>query len=133
MLRTAEPSSAAAVSYLRIAGAVAAIALVVFLGWRVSLSFSQGEQIDQQQEHIASLEAAAARDQRIATELATFRGQQFDFAKAFRDAVASSPLTKKVPPHVDPKTGAIEPCVVRDPARYRSLFNEAVTGAPGVP
>jgi hypothetical protein len=118
----------AMIGYLRIAGAVAAIALLVFLGWRVSLSFSQGEQLDQQQAHIASLEAAAARDQRIATELATFRGQQFDFAKAFRDAVASSPLTRKVPPHVDPKTGVVEPCVERNAPRYRSLFNSALDG-----
>ena len=120
-------------SYLRIAGAVAAVALVVFIGWRVSLSFSQGEQIEQQAEHIGSLEKAAARDQRIATEIAEFRGQQSDWMRDFHEELGKKPLTIKVPPHVDPKTGAIEPCVVRDPVRYRELFNRAVTGSAGVP
>jgi hypothetical protein len=120
-------------TYLRIAGAVAAAALLVFLWWRVSLSFSQGDVIDEQRDHITGLEAAAARDQRIAHEIAVFRGQQLDFNKSFHDDLAKQPLTHKEPPHVDPVTGKVEPCVVRDPARYRSLFNEAVTGAPGVP
>lgn len=120
-------------SYLRIAGAVVAIAALAFIGWRVSLSFSQGEVIDAQQEHIAGLEMAASRDQRIADQMAAFRGERRDAEQAFRDEMARKPLTIKVPPYVDPKTGAIEPCVVRDPHRYRELFNQAVTGAPGVP
>lgn len=120
-------------SYLRIAGAIGAALLLAFLWWRVSLSFSQGEQIDAQQAHIAGLEMAAARDQRIATELATFRGQQFDFAKSFREAIASVPLTREVVKYVNPTTGEKITCRERDPARYRELFNSAVSGtAPAV-
>lgn len=121
-------------TYLRIAGAVVVVALLGFLWWRVSLSFSQGEQLEQQQGQIDRLWDARVRDTRIAVAIDTFRGQQFDFAKAFRDAIASSPITHEVP-HVDPKTGATSTCVERIPARYRELFNSAVTGAaaPGVP
>ncbi len=114
-------------------GAVVAAALLGFLWWRVSLSFSQGEQIEEQRDHITSLEAAAARDQRTANEIATFRGQQFDFNKAWHEDLDSKPLTHEVQPHVDPKTGKCEPHRERDPVRYRVLFNEAVTGAAGVP
>ena len=121
-------------TYLRIAGAVAAAALLAFLWWRVSLSFSQGDEIAAQASHIAGLEAAAARDQRIANVIDVFRGQQFDFNKNFSDELAKHPLTMKVPPHVDPVTGKVEPCVVRDAVRYRELFNSAVTATPtGVP
>lgn len=121
------------VSYLRIAGYVGAALALAFLWWRVSLSFSQGDVIDAQQDHISGLEMAAARDQRIATEIAVFRGQQSDVAKQFREDLAKHPLTREVQPHVDPKTGIAEPCHERIPARYRELFNRAVTGAPGVP
>lgn len=122
-------------TYLRIAGAVVVVALLGFLWWRVSLSFSQGDVIDEQREHITGLEVAAARDQRIANEITNFRGQQDDWAKKFHDELGKQPLTHKEPPHVDPVTGKVEPCVVRDAARYRELFNAAVEGtAPaGVP
>lgn len=121
-------------SYLRLAGIIGAALLAAFLWWRVSLSFSQADVIEQQEGRITSLEVAAARDQRIATTMADFRGSQDTFAEWLRGELAKKPLTIKVPPHVDPKTGAIEPCVVRDPARYRSLFNAAVSGtADGVP
>lgn len=121
-------------SYLRIGAAIAGVALLAFLWWRVSLSFAQADEIAEQRSHIESLNAAAARDQRIAGELATFRGQQSDWMRDFHEQLGKQPITIKVPPHVDPKTGAIEPCVVRDAAVYRRLFNEAVTGAPaGVP
>jgi hypothetical protein len=121
------------VSYLRIAGAIAAAALLVFLGWRVSLSFSQGDVIDEQRGHIEGLEMAAARDRRTSHELAVFRGQQSDAARAFREELAKKPLTIEVS-HVDPKTGATVTCRERDPARYRELFNRAVDpAAAGVP
>jgi hypothetical protein len=121
------------VSYLRIAGAAAAAALIAFLWWRVSLSFSQGDVIDEQRGHIEGLELAAARDRRTAHEIAVFRAQQSDATRAFHDELTKKPLTHQEPPHVDPVTGKVEPCVVRDPARYRELFNQAVTGAAGVP
>src|SRR4051812_25761740 len=103
---------AGVITYLRIAAAVAVAALLAFIWWRISLSFSQADVIDQQQGRITSLEVAAARDQRIASTMADFRGSQDSFAKWLRDELAKKPLTNKVAPHVDPKTGAIEPCVV---------------------
>jgi hypothetical protein len=121
-------------SYLRIGLAIAAALALAWLAHRVSLSFSQADTIEAQGEQIDTLNYARLRDTRIARELGVFRSQQSDWMRAFHDELGKKPLTKKVPPHVDPKTGAIEPCVVRDPVLYRRLFNEAVTGAPaGVP
>jgi hypothetical protein len=120
-------------SYLRIGLIVGAVVALAWLGHRVQLSFSQADEIAEQRAHIDALTLAAARDSRISQEMALFRGQQADFGKAFRDELAKRPLTIKVPPNVDPKTGAVEPCVVRDPVRYRELFNSAVTGTPVVP
>lgn len=121
-------------TYLRIAGAVAVAALLAFLGYRVVLSFSQGDVIDEQRGHIKGLELAVARDRRTAHEIAVFRAQQSNATRAFHDELAKKPLTHQEPPHVDPVTGKVEPCVVRDPARYRELFNRAVDPATaGVP
>lgn len=120
-------------SYLRITGAVVGVCLLAFLWWRVSLSFSQGDELEHRQQEIDRLYESRVRDTRIATAIDTFRGQQFDFAKNFRNDLAKLPLTLKVAPHVDPNTGAIEPCVVRDAVRYHGLYNQAVTGTDGVP
>lgn len=117
----------------RIIGIVGAVAALAFIGWRVSLSFSQADEIAAKQQTIDALGAAAARDRRFASELSVFRGQQSDWSHQFHDDLTAKPLTQKVPPHVDPKTGVAEPCVQRIPARYRELFNEAVTGTAGVP
>lgn len=118
---------------MRIGLAVAAVLAAAWLAHRVSLSFSQADEIAEQRSHIDALTLAAARDTRTAQEMALFRGQQADFNRNFSEELAKKPLTMKVPPHVDPKTGAVEPCVVRDPVRYRELFNQAVTGSAGVP
>lgn len=120
-------------SYLRIAGAVAAVALLGFLWWRVSLSFSQGATIDAQAAQIGTLEAARQRDTRVTREISGFRQVLEDGTAAFRDELGKRPLTIKVAPHVDPKTGAVEPCVTRDAVRYRELYNRAVTGPPDLP
>lgn len=121
------------ISYLRIGLAVGAAILIGLIWWRVQLSFSQGAELAEQRAHIDALTSAAARDNRTSQELARFRGQQSDWSHQFHEDLTAKPLTQKVPPHVDPKTGVAEPCVQRIPARYRELFNEAVTGAPGVP
>lgn len=113
-------------SYLRIGLAVAAVLAAAWLAHRVSLSFAQAEEIAEQRAHIGALTLAAARDLRVSRELAQFRAQQADEGRAWREELTKKPLTIKVPPHVDPKTGAVEPCVVRDARRYRELFNSAV-------
>lgn len=120
-------------NYLRLAGMIGAALLLAFIAWRVSLSFSQAATIDAQGDEIDTLTAARLRDTRVARELAEFRGQQSDWSRQFHDDLSKQPLTVKVPPHVDPKTGAIEPCVHRDAARYRVLYNEAVTGTARLP
>lgn len=120
-------------SYLRIAGTVSTVVLFAFLWWRVSLSFSQAETIDVQQQAIAGLNAARIRDTRVAREMAAFRAQQADFGAGFQQELAKKPLTFEVK-HVDSATGATVVCRQRNPVRYRELFNSAVTGTPvGVP
>lgn len=120
-------------SYLRIAAAVAGVALLAFLWWRVSLSFAQADELEAKQQTIDALGAAAARDRRTADEIATFRGQQSDWMRAFHEELGKKPLMIEVA-HVDPKTGATVTCRQRDPVRYRGLFNAAVAGtAAGVP
>lgn len=120
-------------NYLRIAGAVVVAALLAFLWWRVSLSFSQGDTIDAQAAQIGTLEAARARDTRVASEMRAFRDEQATGRQAFLDALNKKPLTLKVT-HVDPTTGKTDTCTERDPVRYRELFNAGVTGAAaGVP
>jgi hypothetical protein len=121
------------VSYLRIGGAIAAAALAAFLWWRVSLSFTQADELEARDARIAGLEAAAARDTRIANELSIFRAEQTAASQAFRQELASKPITREVVRHVDTSTGEQIVCRERDPARYRELFNRAVTGAAGVP
>lgn len=113
-------------NYLRIGLAVGAIILIALIWWRVQLSFTQGAELDEQRAHIDALTLAAARDGRISNELALFRGQQSDWHRQFHDDLTAKPLTQKVPPHVDPKTGVAEPCIQRIPARYRELFNLAI-------
>lgn len=120
-------------SYLRIGLAIAAAVALAWLVHRVSLSFSLGDEIAAKQETIDALGAAAARDRRFADALGLFRGQQSDWMRDFHEELGKQAITKKVPPHVDPKTGAVEPCIVRDPVRYRELFNRAVAGPVGVP
>lgn len=120
-------------SYLRIGLAIAAAVLVAWLVHRVSLSFTLGDEIAAKQDTIDALGAAAARDRRFADALGLFRGQQSDWSRQFHDDLTSKPLTIKVQPHVDPKTGAVAPCIVRDPVRYRELFNQALAGPVGVP
>jgi hypothetical protein len=120
-------------SYVRIIGAVVAAALLAFLWWRVSLSFAQAEEIEAKDAQITTLTAAAARDTRIARELADFRSQQSDFSQWFREEAAKQPLTREVVRYVNPNTGEKVVCRERDPVRYRGLFNAAVTGTAGVP
>lgn len=108
------------------------VSLVVFLAWRVSLSFSQGETIKAQSEQIATLGAAMERDARAARELATYRGELAEFAQGFRDELASKPITREVVKYVDKTTGETVTCRERDPVRYRELFNEAVAGPAGL-
>lgn len=122
------------INWPRVIVGILIVSAIAFVTWRVSLSFSQGEELEHRQAEIDRLNDARVRDTRIAVAIDTFRGQQFDFAKAFRDALAAQPLTHEVHPHVDPKTGQCEPVRVRDPVRYGILFNAAVNGdAAGLP
>jgi hypothetical protein len=116
------------VSYVRIIGAVVAVALAAFIWWRVSLSFSQADELEVKAEQIAGLQAAAARDTRIATELSNFRAEQTAASQAFREELASKPITREVVRHVDTSTGEQIVCRERDPVRYRELFNSAIDG-----
>lgn len=120
-------------SYLRIAGAVAAVAAIAFLWWRVQLSFSQGAELDAKDETISALNRAFMRDARTATAMADFRGEQATFNQAFKERLDAEPITREVVKYVDRNTGATVTCRERDPVRYRLRFNEAVTGTTGMP
>lgn len=118
-------------NYLRIGLAVAAVLAAAWLAHRVSLSFSQADEIAEQRAHIDALTLAAARDSRTAQEMALFRGDQRQGFKAFDERLRSMKLTREVP-HVT-STGEQVVCVQRDRAGYRRMHNEAVTGTAGVP
>jgi hypothetical protein len=66
----------------------------------------------------AALEIAAKKDTRIADELATFRTQQTISLRQFDETLRTSKVTREI----RYENGT---CVVRDPALYRRLFNEA--------
>lgn len=119
-------------SYLRIAAAVGAVLLFAFLAWRVSLSFSQGETIEAQAEQISTLEAARLRDTRVAREMSAFRAEADAGRRQFLDELAKKPLTNTVT-YVDKASGKEVTCTRRDAARYRELFNRAVTGSADLP
>jgi hypothetical protein len=121
------------VSYLRIAGAVAAAALLAFLWWRVSLSFSQGDVIDEQRGHIKASSWPPRATSAPPTRSPSSAASSPTSTQAFHDELTKKPLTHEVPPHVDPEDGQGRALRERDPARYRELFNQAVTGAAGVP
>jgi hypothetical protein len=71
-----------------------------------------------------ALEIAAKKDTRIADELATFRTQQTVSLRQFDETLRTSKVTREI----RYENGT---CVVRDPAIYRKLFNEATGTAPG--
>jgi len=82
---------------------------------------------------VSALKDAAAKDERIANELATFRTQQMVSLKAFDEKLKVTKFTREV--RYETKEGSVV-CVERNPATYRELHNEAVSGAPspaGVP
>jgi hypothetical protein len=73
---------------------------------------------------VGALEIAAKKDTRIADELATFRAQQSVSFRQFDETLRTSKVTREI----RYENGT---CVVRDPALYRKLFNDAYSEAPG--
>jgi hypothetical protein len=119
-------------SYLRIGLLIGGAALLAFLGWRVILSFEQGEELDRREEQISQLTRAIDRDSRIAGEMAEFRAGQGEFQTWFQGEMRKKPLTTKVE-YVNPTTGEKTTCDKRDHERYRELFNSAVAGTRDLP
>jgi hypothetical protein len=74
---------------------------------------------------VQALEIAAKKDARIADELATFRTQQTVSLRQFDETLRKSKVTREI----RYENGT---CVVRDPALYRRLFNEA-SSSPASP
>lgn len=73
---------------------------------------------------VSALEDARKRDTEIANALNTFREQQRADIKAFDQTLRNSKVTREV----KYESGT---CVVRDPALYRRLFDQAVGENPG--
>jgi hypothetical protein len=73
---------------------------------------------------VQALEDARKRDNEIANALNTFREQQRADIKAFDQTLRNSKVTREV----KYESGT---CVVRDPALYRRLFDQAVGENPG--
>jgi hypothetical protein len=76
------------------------------------------------QAEATALQDAAKKDTRIADELATFRAQQSVSFRQFDETLRTSKVTREI----RYENGT---CVVRDPAIYRKLFNDAYSEAPG--
>ncbi len=73
---------------------------------------------------------AAAQDRKISADLAAYRQELGSQSLLFSQALNRKPLVVEVS-SVDPQTGQTVTCTQRDHVRYRELFNQAVTGAPG--
>lgn len=69
--------------------------------------------------------SAQAGDLAIADELRAFRAEESDRAVEWRKKLGAKPITYEVPRDANPD-GTCPPVRVRDPVRYRSLFDEAV-------
>jgi hypothetical protein len=114
----------------------AALLALIGLGWygvhiynkaqRVDVAEAKAEAAEQRALDIAEAATkAAAKDMAINATLEAFRADLGSQSQSFRDALLRKPLVHEVTREVN---GVPVTCRERDPASYRELFNQAVTG-----
>jgi multidrug efflux pump subunit AcrA (membrane-fusion protein) len=114
---------------LLLAGLVGGAVHIIRKANRVDVAEAKAKAAEQRALDIAETAAkAAAQERDISQALAQFRGELGAQSQSFRDALSSQPITREVPHVVNGQTIT---CRERDPARYRELFNQAVTGTAG--
>ncbi len=115
----------------------AAVILAGLLGYGIHIvrqanrAEAAEEALEKAQERFAAdvsrLTKAAETNRQIASDLATFRGEQSAATQAFHVELAKRNITREI--RYVTKDGVEAVCTQRDPVRYHELFNRAVTGA----
>ncbi len=104
-----------------------------FAGWKINDWRIDANKLEAAEKEFAatvkSMADAAQTNREISADLAAFRSEQAQSTASFRDELAKRNITREI--RYVTKEGAEAVCVQRDPARYRELFNQAVTGTPG--
>lgn len=112
-----------------IAGAVKWAADTIHKAGERDAAVARVAQVEREKADLATAFAADSKaDVDIGAELATFRGDLAKGLQSFSQQLTAQPLTHEVPRETI--NGVPQPCHEREPVRYRSLFNAAVTGAP---
>lgn len=119
------------IKFAALGGAIL-LALLVFSNWqrvRAEKSLRRAETaLELANAQVAAEQQARENDARIAAELASMRTEMSDSFKAFDETLKTSKVTREV--RYVTQTGETVSCQQRDPAVFRSLFNEALSTPP---